>query len=111
MTLMATRQEQMLDIYLLRRYNSNTGVAEYSTGTMNPKWKSLRNGKIWRNSGHIKNHINMFKSLGEKFPEAYTKAHEIEIIRVQVDILNQHSSKVERICSMYDILIENNEPS
>lgn len=104
-TLLKSKQ-YLLDIYLLRKYNHCTGFYEFSTGGTEPKWKSLKNGKIWRNSGHIKNHINMFKSGGVKVPDSYRNAHEIDIVWIQVDILGQLTSRVEKVCSVYDILIE-----
>lgn len=107
MTFLPPKTEQyILDIYMLRRYNSQTGFYEFSTGGTEPKWKSLKNGKIWRNSGHIKNHINMFKSGGVKVPDSYRNAHEIDIVCIRVDILGQLTSRVEKVCSVYDILIE-----
>lgn len=102
-----SRSQIVLDLFLIRRYNSKTGFYDYSTGSMEPKWKSLKSGKIWRNMGHIKNHVNMFKESHVKIPESYKNAHDIEVVKIEVDVLSQMETRVEKVCTLYDLIIEN----
>lgn len=48
----------------------NIKTEQYSSGGCCPKWKKV--GKIWKNIGHLKNHLNMFEyELGFKEIPSY----------------------------------------
>ena len=55
-----------MKVYRIKNIKTNM----YSSGGYNPKW--IKTGKIWKNIGHLKNHLNMFKyELGFKETPSY----------------------------------------